>query len=184
MKYWWAWLLLAVSLAGEWWLLKRWLDKKAFGRFDRIIVASAREFDLDPALVKAVIWKESRFDTFATGSAGEIGLMQLTDTAALEWADDARIDTFVPEHLYDPTTNTLAGCYYLSKMIRLFPECDDPTPYGLASYNAGRSQALRWRSGIGTTNATTFIEQIGFPSTQDYVRTILKQREQFRPEFE
>ena len=84
-----------------------WLEKKQFSQFDRIIIQSAETYSLEPALIKAVIWKESKFDTFATGSAGEIGLMQLTDAAAFEWADASKITTFEPEHLYHPSTNTL-----------------------------------------------------------------------------
>ncbi len=183
MKYWWAWLLLAFSLSAEWWLLRQWLQRKEFSRFDRLIVSAAQTYDLEPALVKAVIWKESQFDTQATGKAGEIGLMQLTDAAAYEWADDAKILTFEPDHLYNALTNTLAGCYYLAKMKRGFPNCDDPIPFALASYNAGRSQALRWGKGTASTNAAAFIEQIGFPSTQAYVRAILAKKESFVADF-
>ena len=183
MKYWWAWLLLILSLSGEWWLLRLWLEKKQFSQFDRIILQSAEAYSLEPALIKAVIWKESEFDTFATGSAGEIGLMQLTDAAAFEWADDSKITTFEPDHLYHPSTNTLAGCYYLAKMVKRFPKCDDPIPFALASYNAGYSQVRRWSQGNGTTNAATFIEQIGFPSTKHYVKSILNRRQRFKSEF-
>ena len=183
MKYWWAWLLLALSLCGEWYLLRLWLQKKQYSRFDRIILEAAETYSLEPALVKAVIWKESQFDTFATGKAGEIGLMQLTDAAAFEWADASKITTFEPDHLYHPSTNTLAGCYYLSKMVKGFPKCDDPLPYALAAYNAGRSQVLKWRQGQGKTNATTFIGQIGFPSTKRYVQSILEQRHRFESDF-
>ncbi len=184
MKYWWAWLLLALSLSGEWMLLRMWLQKKEYSRYDRIIIQAAETYSLDPSLIKAVIWKESQFDTFATGKAGEIGLMQLTDAAAFEWADAAKITTFEPAHLYDPTTNTLAGAYYLAKMRRGFTQCDNPIPYALASYNAGKSQVLRWRDGSGTTNATTFIQQIGFPSTKQYVQAILRQQPKFKADFE
>ncbi len=184
MKYWWAWLLLALSLTGEWMLLRMWLQKKQYSRFDRIIIQAADHYSLEPSLVKAVIWKESQFDTFATGKAGEIGLMQLTDAAAFEWADDAKISTFEPEHLYDPTTNTLAGSFYLAKMMRGFSKVDNPVPYALAAYNAGRSQVLRWREGTGLTNATTFIDQIGFPSTKQYVQSIMSKQAKFKADFE
>lgn len=184
MKYWWAWLLLILSLSGEWWLLRHWLQKKQYNRFDRLIIEAGKTHDLEPSLIKAIIWKESRFDTFATGQAGEIGLMQITDAAAYEWADDAEIATFEPDHLYHPLTNTLAGTYYLAKMRKGFPNSDDPIPYALASYNAGRSQVLRWREGAGTTNASVFIEQIGFPSTKQYVKDILRQQERYRTDFE
>lgn len=118
------------------------------------------------------------------GKAGEIGLMQLTDAAAYEWADASQIVSFKPKHLYNPETNALAGCYYLAKMIRSFPECDDPIPYALASYNAGRGQVRRWRQGAASTNAAQFIHQIPFPSTKQYVQSILRQRRRFEQDFQ
>tara|TARA_A100001037_G_scaffold104852_2_gene95280 strand:- start:653 stop:1207 length:555 start_codon:yes stop_codon:yes gene_type:complete len=183
VKYWWAWLLLIVSLSLEWYFLRLWLERKHYGRFDQLIIDAAETHSLDPSLVKAVIWKESRFNSFATGKAGEIGLMQLTEAAAWEWADATGISNFNTNHLYHPSTNMLAGCFYLAKMIRLFPNCDDPIPFALASYNAGRSQALRWGHGLARTNAGQFIENIGFPSTKNYVNSILAERNRFEPDF-
>ncbi|MBT5706023.1 MAG: hypothetical protein HOI66_06830, partial [Verrucomicrobia bacterium] len=49
--------------------------------------------------------------------------------------------------------------------------------------NAGYSQVRRWSQGNGTTNAATFIEQIGFPSTKHYVKSILNKRQRFEAEF-
>ncbi len=155
---------------------------KRQGKFDSIIAMAAKEFQLDPALIKAVIWKESRFDPNAKGTSGEIGLMQLMDAAAYEWVDSALIDGFVPEHLYDPHTNTLAGCYYLAKMIKFYPECDDPIPYALASYNAGRGRVLKWSKGAARTNSVQFIEAIGFASTKQYVKEILSKRREYQPD--
>lgn len=178
MKHWRAWLFpaLAIFAALSWWLWPRNAIQKKRERgnlLDPLILRAAKEYRLDPALIKAVIWRESQFDDSATGKAGEIGLMQLTDAAAYEWADASQIVSFKPKHLYNPETNALAGCYYLAKMIRSFPECDDPIPYALASYNAGRGQVRHWRQGAASTNAE-FIHQITFPSTKQYVQSILR----------
>ncbi len=184
-KYWWLWILLALTLLAGWWLLYSMLQKKQRqGHFDSLIRQAAETYCLEPALIKAVIWKESQFNASATGGSGEIGLMQLTDAAAYEWADASQITTFKPDHLYDPTTNTLAGCYYLAKMLRAFSTCDDPLPYALASYNAGKSHTLRWSEGAAATNAAQFISQISFSTTQQYVQSILRQRRRFERDFQ
>ena len=188
MKHWRGWLLPALALlaAVSWWVGPRFVIQKKQEQgslLDPLILRAADEYRLDPALIKAVIWQESQFDAAATGKAGEIGLMQLTDAASYEWADDSQIASFEPKHLYNPETNTLAGCYYLAKMIRSFPDCDDPIPYALASYNAGRRQVLRWRQGAASTNAAQFIRQIAFPSTKQYVQSILRQRLRFQQDF-
>jgi soluble lytic murein transglycosylase len=50
--------------------------------YDHIVVGHAANYDLDPALLAAVIYRESKFDARARSSSGAIGLMQLLpDTA-------------------------------------------------------------------------------------------------------
>ena len=66
---------------------------------DDVIIAAASIYDMDPALIKAVIWRESRFNPDARGAAGELGLMQIRDAAAHEWAESAGIDNFQHGHL-------------------------------------------------------------------------------------
>jgi soluble lytic murein transglycosylase len=66
-------------------------------------------------LVKAVVWRESRFDPRKCGSAGERGLMQVSEKAADEWARENKIDTFRAEQLFDPKTNLEAGTWYLCR---------------------------------------------------------------------
>jgi soluble lytic murein transglycosylase len=66
-------------------------------------------------LVKAVVWRESRFDPRKYGSAGERGLMQVSEKAADEWARENKIDTFRAEQLFDPKTNLEAGTWYLCR---------------------------------------------------------------------
>ena len=46
-------------------------------RFDAIIREVAEAYDVDPLLIKAMVWHESRFNPLAEGRAGEIGLMQM-----------------------------------------------------------------------------------------------------------
>jgi soluble lytic murein transglycosylase len=57
-------------------------------------------------------------------------------------------------------------------------------PYALADYNAGRGNVLKWMKGAATTNSEAFIEQIGFPSTRHYVRTVVERRKKYVRQFE
>ena len=75
------------------------------------------KYRVQPALIKAVIWKESRFDPKARGLAGEIGLMQIMKDAAGDWARAENIVPFHHEHLTHPGSNTLAGTWYLRKAL-------------------------------------------------------------------
>jgi len=151
-------------------------------RFDTEIMAAGKRYGIDPALVKAIIWRESNFDPWVTGKAGEIGLMQLLKPAALEWASAEHLQGFTHQDCFQPGTNILAGTWYLSRMLKHYARADDPVPYALADYNAGHTHAVTWQQGAAGTNSDRFITQIGFPSTQRYVLAILSRRELYRRE--
>jgi soluble lytic murein transglycosylase len=149
-------------------------------QFDRLIAGATARYQVDPALVKAVVWCESRFNPDARGRVGEIGLMQLGEAAAWEWAAAERIPDFDHEHVLDPGTNVLVGTWYLARLLRRYPAADDPVPFALADYNAGRSHVLRWNHGEGATNSEAFMRQITFPGTRRYIEQVTRRREHYR----
>ena len=144
------------------------------------IAAAAQRYGVDAALIKAVVWRESRFNPTIRGRAGEIGLMQITETAAREWADAERLTNFQPDQLLDPATNTLAGTWYLRKLLRRYPQTDHALPYALADYNAGRAHVLRWNQGAAQTNSAAFLQQMTFPGTRKYIAAISQRYEKYR----
>ena len=150
-------------------------------RFDPVILAAANHYQIDPALVKAVVWRESRFNPDARGRAGELGLMQIRATAAAEWAKAEHLPSFEHSACLDPATNTLAGAWYLKKLLLRYQQTDNPAAYALADYNAGRSNVLKWLNGPAATQSSVFVGQIGFPATRDYVQAILRRAESYRP---
>lgn len=150
---------------------------------DKPIRAAARRYSLEPALVKAVVWRESGFNPRAVGPVGEIGLMQLREAAAKEWADSEHLVSFAQKDCYDPATNILAGTWYLRKLLRRYGQTDNPMAYALADYNAGRGNVLKWNKGMASTNSAAFIATIGFPSTKAYVQAVLLRYNKYRPVF-
>ena len=164
-------LLLAVKLAYDWWKEQR---------FDPLIAEAGRRYHLDPALIKAVIWRESRFRPWIHGHAGELGLMQIREAAAREWAAAEKIPSFDHTACLDPGTNILAGTWYLKKALDRYPAADDPSAFALAEYNAGRGNVLKWEAGASATNRDQFISHIQFPSTHAYVLAILRRAERYR----
>jgi len=156
--------------------LKDWTD---YRRFDPLIVKVANEYNLDPRLVKAVVWRESRFQADMKGRNGERGLMQVTEVAARDWAIAKGIANFRAEELLVPEVNLEAGAWYLNKAVQRWNATDDAVPFALAEYNAGKSRVDRWiRAAIQKTNgqpvtSRSFQQSIDFPSTARYVRTIL-----------
>jgi soluble lytic murein transglycosylase len=107
----------------------------------------------------------------------------LINAASKDWTDAEHRPPLTPDNLLDPGTNTLIGTWYLEKLIRRYAGTDNPLPYVLADYNAGRSNVLKWKQGAATTNSAAFIQQIGFPSTKSYVQTVIRRYEHYRPIF-
>jgi soluble lytic murein transglycosylase len=161
---------------GLYWGYLYWRDH----RFDAEIEAAGRRYEVDPALVKAVVWQESRFHPGTRGRAGELGLMQVREPTFLDWASAEHLTAFDFPTCLDPATNTLTGAWYLKKLIARYKQADNPLPYALADYNAGRGNVLKWLAGDASTNSAAFVNQIAFPGTRAYVRAILKRYQHYR----
>jgi soluble lytic murein transglycosylase len=159
-----------------------WMSPARFRQYDRLIRSVAMEHHLDPMLVKAVVWRESRFDPKKYGGAGERGLMQVSEKAAKEWARENKIDNFRVEELFDPKTNLEAGAWYLRRAFEHWETQSDPMPFALAEYNAGASRAQRWSGGnsVDAVPAQTFLKKIDFPGTRKYVDSILARYEFYK----
>ena len=145
----------------------------AMGRYheyDDLIVKAARKHGLDPMLVKAVVWRESRFHPEMVGSAGERGLMQVGEAAARDWAAANKIEVFVFADLFDAKTNLEAGTWYLSRALDHWKDRDDPVSFALAEYNAGRSRMEKWTA--NSANAARMLRAAGPAGTRRYVEDI------------
>jgi soluble lytic murein transglycosylase len=175
-------LLLAFGLVGIA-TIYLWRNSRLEQSQDNPIRAAATRYGVEPALVKAVVWRESRFNPSVRGRAQELGLMQIREEAAQEWADAEHVSRFEHAHCLDPRTNTLAGTWYLKKLLKRYTQTDNPIPYALADYNAGRGNVLKWNSGEAATNSAVFVEQIGFPGTKSYVKSVMNRYGRYRPLF-
>ena len=151
-----------------------WMSPARFKQQDRLIRAVAMEHDVDPMLVKAVVWRESRFDPEKFGTAGERGLMQVSEKAADEWAHENKVEDFRVEELFDPKTNLEAGTWYLQRALKHWEQQPDPIPFALAEYNAGASRAQRWSGGASGMRGDDFLRNIDFPGTRKYVDSIIE----------
>lgn len=174
-------MLILLAAAGVIWLLQWKYHKER--RYDRLIVAASAKYQIDPALIKAVIWRESGFDAEAVGKAGELGLMQVMEDAAWEWAHAERFETFHHGLIRDPQRNVMCGSYYLSKLLKRYTNTDNPVVYALADYNAGRAHVLRWAKGTAVTNSQQFLAQLDYPGTKKYALEIIDKRANYASHF-
>lgn len=163
-------LLLLLGSVLFWERQRRWRESSQ----DSYILSAAARYGVHPALVKAVVWRESGFDPYAKGSSGELGLMQIMPDTASDWAKAEKDGSSFQRAMLDPARNTRAGTWYLRKLYRRYTSTDNPLPYALADYNAGRGNVLRWAKGNAATNSEAFVHQIGFPSTRDYVLSVME----------
>src|ERR1035437_4491310 len=114
MKRRWAWLILLLLILGgavTYWWRESWRERSQDGP----IRAAAQRDGVEPALSKGVVWRESHFHPRERGRAEEIGLMQIREEAAREWAGAEHLQAFEHEQCFDPGTNTLAGTWSLRK---------------------------------------------------------------------
>lgn len=139
--------------------------------YDKAIAEAAQAYGVDARLIRAVIWKESRFNPRRVGKLGEIGLMQVTPGAANEWAEFSQTNC-TRNDLFRPEINIRAGTWYLGRAIRYWSAKPNPLPYALAEYNAGRSNTLRWAA-ADNNDANKFWNAITYPVTRRYVQDVL-----------
>jgi soluble lytic murein transglycosylase len=134
------------------WWARIWYPLK----YESIVRGHAGNYDLDPALLAAVIEQESKFHTDAKSSAGAIGLMQLQPATAKGIALRTGGSKFVLSDLYNPELNIRYGAWYLKHLMKKYAD----ERLALAAYNAGQLNVDRWRSAG---------QDIQFPETRAYV---------------
>ncbi|MFI5177258.1 MAG: transglycosylase SLT domain-containing protein [Vicinamibacterales bacterium] len=136
--------------------------------------ATARS--LDPYLMAALIAQESTFDAGAKSGANAWGLMQVLPSTGRQYALRLGIKPFRTSRLTDPETNLRIGMAYFADLVRRF---GDVVP-ALAAYNAGEERASRWLAERPGLERDEFIDDIPFPETQNYIKRIIGQAEDYR----
>jgi soluble lytic murein transglycosylase len=132
--------------------------------YERILTTHARNHDLDPALLAAVVYAESRFDPNVESAAGAIGLMQLLPETAQGIALRTGGARFVVADLRDPEINVRYGSWYLDHLRGHY---GGDMRLALAAYHAGQGNVDRWRRDGGG---------IAFPETRAYVDEVERVR--------
>ena len=126
-------------------------------RFEPLVSRSAREFGLDPLLVKAVIAAESAFDPAAVSDKGAIGLMQVLPDTGERYGVAGDAKRSVADKLKEPAINVRVGARYLKDLLARFA---GDVKLALAAYNAGEGVVERY-GGVPP-----------FPETQEFVRLV------------
>ncbi|HEY2954891.1 MAG TPA: lytic transglycosylase domain-containing protein [Candidatus Eisenbacteria bacterium] len=173
----------AFSAAAEWgpasqWGVVPWIFPPAYQSLVRWRAVQAARPGLDPALLAALIWQESRFDAAARSRSNALGLMQLMLGTARDALGAGRRGAPAESALFDPALNTRAGVVYLAGLLDRF---QGHVPAALAAYNSGPGRVVPgWFDLARCGGEALFCELIVFPETEDYVKRILAARAAYR----
>lgn len=127
--------------------------------YSEYIRVHAKEHHLDPALMAAVIYQESKFRPSVESSSGAIGLMQLTPSTARGIAIRTGGNAFETSDLYNAEINIRYGAWYLDNLFTKYHN----ERLVLAAYNAGQGNVDKW---------IAHGEDIQFPETRAYVSRV------------
>ncbi len=159
------------------WAVSPWLYPPAYDSLFAAWPESAATGRLDRSLLQAVAWKESHFDPRARSRSDALGLLQLKRPAVTDVAGWFREKAPSDAALADPALNLRYGAEYLQRLLTRF---DRDLPLALAAYNAGPTVAKRWTRLRALGGDALACEEIDYPETQDYVKTILAVRQAYR----
>ena len=148
-------------------------------RHEDIIRQQAKDKGLDPALIAAVIYQESKFRD-QTSHAGARGLMQITPATAEFIAKRSGGTAFTQEDLATPQVNIAYGAYYLRYLLDRY---DGNTELAVAAYNAGETNVDVWVRRAGGAEKFDRADDIPFPETRHYVDSVLEHRKDYRKHY-
>ncbi len=135
-------------------------------RHEDIIRQQSRAKDLDPALVAALIYRESKFRD-QTSSAGAKGLMQILPETAKFIANRSGGTQFELRDLANPQVNIAYGCWYLRYLMQRY---NGNLVAAVAAYNAGHQHVDEWGG------SSLRIDEIRFPETKQYTQDVFEKR--------
>jgi soluble lytic murein transglycosylase len=148
-------------------------------RHEDIIRQQAKQKGVDPNLIAAIIYEESRFRD-QTSHAGARGLMQITPSTARFIARDSGGAAFTQRDLATPQINIAYGTYYLRYLLRRY---DGNQELAIAAYNAGETNVDRWVRRAGGPDAFDKVDDIPFPETRAYVQNVLRSERSYEQHY-
>jgi soluble lytic murein transglycosylase len=169
--------LLAIVVASG---VDRAVNREALPLTDTgVIREQAAQKRLDPALVAAVIYAESKFDPHQS-SAGAEGLMQILPETAYFIAHRSGGTQFTASDLATPSVNVAYGTYYLRYLLDHY---GGEVMLAVAAYNAGLANVDRWLAQAHARGDSLTVAAIPFPETRAYVERVLSAQQGYRDKY-
>jgi len=143
-------------------------------KYQAVIDKYADEFSLEPELLAALIYVESRFDKYSCSSKGAVGLMQLMPSTAFWIAEELGYNDFKLEDLKDPELNIKFGSWYFAYLHQKF---DSELVKAIAAYNAGESNVRNWIRAGWDGNIE---EKLPYKETDNFVRRVISTKDYYK----
>ena len=144
-----------------------------------VIREQAAEKHLDPALIAAVIYAETKFEP-RQSSAGAEGLMQILPATAYFLAHLSGGSRFTAADLASPRINVAYGSYYLRYLLNHYRGNE---MLAVAAYNAGLANVDSWVAEANAAGRQLTVAAIPFPETRAYVERVLGAQHEYRAKY-
>lgn len=135
----------------------------------------------DPYLLASIIRQESGFEPSTVSNAGAVGLMQIMPQEAPRIAEAAGLGSITRTDLFDPATNIAVGAAEYSQKLSLM---NNNAVLAIAAYNAGESAVGTWLERTPLNDVDLFVETIPYAETRLYVKTVTRNRFEYRRIYE
>jgi soluble lytic murein transglycosylase len=151
----------------------RWGHPEAF---PDLLPPRAEAFGVDPALLRAVMRRESNFRRAVRSGAGAQGLLQVVLPTAERLSAVLGLPDGLGARLDEPEVNVSLGAHYLGLLLGRFHE----PAVAVAAYNAGPGPAARWATERAGMPLDAWVESIPYRETRQYVKIVLTGWELYR----
>ncbi|HEX6087506.1 MAG TPA: transglycosylase SLT domain-containing protein [Thermoanaerobaculia bacterium] len=135
----------------------------------------------DPYMLASIIRQESGFEPTTVSNAGAVGLMQIMPEEASRIGTAGGIGEVSRADLFVPEKNIAVGAAELSQKLAV---TNNNLTLAIAAYNAGETAVHRWMSRTSPDEIDLFIESIPYAETRLYVKTVTRNRNEYRRIYE
>ncbi|RCW57412.1 soluble lytic murein transglycosylase [Halanaerobium sp. ST460_2HS_T2] len=163
-------LLITINSNFDFWTIRRNLEPV---KYKKQIDKYSKEFSLEPELLAAIIYVESRFNKYSISPKGAVGLMQLMPATANWVAKELGYKNFSLKDLDNPDLNIKFGSWYFSYLYQKF---DQNLIKTIAAYNAGERNVQKW---INNGWNADLKEELPFAETDSFVRRVISTKDYY-----
>lgn len=138
--------------------------------YQYLVEKYAEKYEVNAALIYAMILEESRYRSDAISWAGAIGLMQIMPSTGRELARQLNIRRFRTSMLKDPEINIRMGTKYIGYLNSIF---DDNAMLVSGAYNGGPGRMKRWLDSKNIKDIDEFVEKITIRETRLHIKKVI-----------